>query len=200
MKQYLMTLTTCTVLFTLAGCSSNPMPFPPGSAVGSMPASPAPLATNVVYIETAPSGLLSANTLTLNQASQQTFWLNQLPIRKYGSASTAIFIQYWNRNSQGVPLNQTGANAVLMSISTQAGIPDKIEPIPVVLSQPIYDLQTQTLTYQLKFLSAKDVPAQPQSLRDISIFIENGSPAIQNFINSGNMQTVDVNLSTTTAM
>jgi hypothetical protein len=164
MKKNLLIIGILTASLTLVGCCSTTTATQSDQSSGAL------------YVQTAQGGMLSSHTLRLSNVSQQTVWFLDRPARKYGITPTVTFIQFWNNNPRPDAFRKIAPNAVVLSISTHAGIPDQIKPLPVILSQPTYDVKKQVLTYQIQFLNSNDMPGQSQPLKDVSVFIDDGNP------------------------
>lgn len=129
-------------------------------------------AMSILFVQTAQTGTLSSSTLTLNQVSKHTLWFSDRPVRKYGTIDTDAFVQQWNQGMGQQSFKQVPPNAAIVDASVQHKTGDSIQMLPMILSQPTYDASTGTLTYQIKFLDPQNMPTQPKTLQDISVFID----------------------------
>ncbi|WP_137392435.1 hypothetical protein [Rhodoligotrophos defluvii] len=136
-----------------AAQSTTPSPDDQKSNMVEMPAA------NWLFVQTADSFTSDGKTLTLKGINPQTLMFSDRPERMTGDASTAKFVEFWNKGKDSFEKDPPNA-----SIST--GVDGKTDIVIVELLNP--RLEGDTLTYDIKPLSGE----LPQSGQQATIFID----------------------------
>lgn len=137
---------------------------------------------SILYVQTAKTAILTANTLTLNDVSPHTLWFTDRPARKYGVMSTRTFIQRWNANTDNQSFKAVPPNAAVVDAMVQYQDVHEVtsdQELVVTLDQPTYNASSHTLIYQVKYLKSTDAVKLPQTMDHPHVFIDSWATGLQ---------------------
>ena len=124
-----------------------------------------------LYVQTFGSGTLSApqadgtRTLTLNDVSPTTISFAERPDREVAHESTEAFIEGWNQGEDSFGVNPPNAALDIIGQNSQS-----IVIVELVDAQ--YDVQNQTLEYQVVILDDEQSGGLPRSFEEAVLFID----------------------------
>ena len=124
-----------------------------------------------LYVQTAHSGSLSPEgvdgqrTLTLNDVSPVTVYFADRPDRETGHEPTEDFIANWNQGEDSFASNPPNAALDIFGEDSQ-------NILIVELMSAQYDVQNQTLEYQVLILDDETEGHIPETFNEVALFID----------------------------
>lgn len=133
--------------------------------------SPIPTQKSFLFVQTAPSAILTETSLTLTNVRQKTLWFSDRPVRQYGVIDTTAFVSMWVNASTANDFTLDAPNAALVDLSYKTSAMAAIKESVITLSAPHFT-RTGDLMYRVKFLSEPLI--KKARITDVSLFIDDG--------------------------
>lgn len=109
--------------------------------------------------------------ITFNNIAQKVFYVSDRPNRVAGSFELDKFLGLWNCSGNH-SFKLTPPNAIIHGSTKQAGSVAQSLNISVELTEPTYNVQTNTLTYKANMLKGGTPIQDAVTMEEVSIFID----------------------------